>query len=63
MRPLLTKALFLWVVAFAVALALTAAPTIAADEKPNILLIVSDDTGWGDLGAYGGGARHAHSQL
>ncbi|MEZ5864587.1 MAG: arylsulfatase [Geminicoccaceae bacterium] len=24
-------------------------------EKPNILLIVSDDTGWGDLGAYMGG--------
>ncbi len=26
-----------------------------AQEKPNILLIVSDDTGWGDLGPYGGG--------
>jgi arylsulfatase len=36
--------------------------TLAADRaadaqsrKPNILLIVSDDTGWGDLGPYGGG--------
>lgn len=28
----------------------------AADKKPNILLIVSDDTGWGDLGPYLGGA-------
>ncbi|MGO8953874.1 MAG: arylsulfatase [Rhodomicrobium sp.] len=27
----------------------------AQSDKPNILLIVSDDTGWGDLGAYGGG--------
>jgi arylsulfatase A-like enzyme len=27
----------------------------AADKKPNILFIVSDDTGYGDLGAYGGG--------
>ncbi|MGO9174395.1 MAG: arylsulfatase [Rhodomicrobium sp.] len=27
----------------------------AQTDKPNILLIVSDDTGWGDLGAYGGG--------
>ncbi|MEE4295038.1 MAG: arylsulfatase [Wenzhouxiangella sp.] len=27
----------------------------AADEKPNIILIVSDDTGFGDLGPYGGG--------
>jgi arylsulfatase A-like enzyme len=26
-----------------------------ADKKPNILLIVSDDTGYGDLGPYGGG--------
>ncbi len=25
------------------------------EKKPNILLIVSDDTGWGDLGVYGGG--------
>ena len=24
-------------------------------QKPNIVLIVSDDTGYGDLGAYGGG--------
>ncbi|HMQ94675.1 MAG TPA: arylsulfatase [Amaricoccus sp.] len=28
----------------------------AGDQKPNILLIVSDDTGWGDLGPYLGGA-------
>ena len=30
------------------------APAFAAD-KPNILFIVSDDTGYGDLGPYGGG--------
>ncbi len=29
-------------------------PALAAD-KPNILFIVSDDTGYGDLGPYGGG--------
>ena len=34
--------------------ALAAIPAQAAD-KPNILLIVSDDTGWGDLGPYLGG--------
>jgi len=28
----------------------------AAADKPNILFIVSDDTGYGDLGPYGGGA-------
>nr|WP_249688863.1 arylsulfatase [Microvirga sp. 3-52] len=35
-----------------------AVPTFAQTpqpQKPNIVLIVSDDTGYGDLGAYGGG--------
>ncbi len=36
-----------------------ASPTVAQDqpaaEKPNILLIVTDDTGYGDIGAYLGG--------
>jgi arylsulfatase A-like enzyme len=27
----------------------------AQNAKPNILLIVADDVGWRDLGAYGGG--------
>jgi len=40
---------------FAIALAWTAAPAMAANKKPNILFIVSDDTGYGDLGPYGGG--------
>ena len=31
------------------------APAALAADKPNILLIVSDDTGYGDLGPYGGG--------
>ena len=55
MRVISTKTFFLWIVAFAVALVWTAVPAIAADSKPNILLIVSDDTGYGDLGPYGGG--------
>ena len=37
-------------------LLLAIAPSFAfAASKPNILLIVSDDTGYGDLGVYGGG--------
>jgi len=55
MRTSSTRTLSLWAVAFAVTLALTAVPAISADKKPNILLIVSDDTGYGDLGPYGGG--------
>jgi arylsulfatase A-like enzyme len=42
-------------VAFMLAIALRAGPAQAQEKKPNILLIVSDDTGWGDLGPYGGG--------
>jgi len=37
-----------------VALAFIAGPTLAAD-KPNIILILSDDFGYGDSGVYGGG--------
>lgn len=37
----------------AILLAANLAP--AQDKKPNILFIVSDDTGYGDLGPYGGG--------
>ncbi|MGA9479011.1 MAG: arylsulfatase [Desulfobacterales bacterium] len=33
-------------VALAVVLALTVAPTVAADKKPNILFIMGDDIGW-----------------
>src|SRR5277367_5897443 len=31
------------------------APAAGAGSKPNIILIVGDDVGWGDLGAYMGG--------
>jgi arylsulfatase A-like enzyme len=38
--------------------ALTAAaavPAAAQQKRPNVIVIMSDDVGWGDLGSYGGG--------
>jgi arylsulfatase A-like enzyme len=47
----------LWLAAAGLAIAAGLALPAAAQQqvKPNILLIVSDDTGYGDLGPYGGG--------
>ena len=42
-------------VAFAALMALGGLAQGAQTAKPNILFIVSDDTGYGDLGPYGGG--------
>ena len=38
-----------------IAITLICLSQAVAQQKPNIVLIVSDDTGWGDLGVYGGG--------
>jgi arylsulfatase len=43
--------------ALAISLGLGPAPAIAAgQDRPNILLILLDNTGWSDFGCYGGGA-------
>ena len=52
----LTKSIGSGLLASAVAFTVMSAPATAQQsQKPNILFIVSDDTGWGDLGPYLGG--------
>ena len=46
-----------------VAMALTgaAAPAAAQDKKPNIVFMLADNLGYGELGSYGGGIlRRTH---
>ena len=40
----------------ALAISLGFGATAAAQDRPNVLLILLDNTGWGDFGPYGGGA-------
>jgi arylsulfatase len=37
------------------ALALIADPAFAQEKKPNVVFILADNVGYGDLGPYGGG--------
>ena len=34
-----------------------AGPASAQDKKPNIVMLMTDDTGWGDFGVYSGGGK------
>jgi hypothetical protein len=47
-----------WIAAAMAGLALTSVPG-AAQKRPNVVVIMSDDVGWGDLGSYGGGSKGA----
>lgn len=55
MKSTLTKLTFTFI---AIALLSAAAP--AAEEKPNILLVMADDMGWSDLGVFGSEIETPH---
>src|SRR5882724_9871655 len=56
-----TRRGLLVLVALFTAVALTAVPAAAQQKKPNIVMLMTDDTGWNDFGAYtGGGAALGH---
>jgi arylsulfatase len=42
-------------------LAVGVTQAVAQNQKPNIVMLMTDDTGWNDFGAYsGGGAANGH---
>ncbi|MFN3157862.1 MAG: arylsulfatase [Rubinisphaera brasiliensis] len=53
-RPEL-KSLYFLALTTAAIFAVPKMATAADAPKPNIIFLISDDTGWGDLGCYGGG--------
>ena len=46
--------------AAAISAILGAAPALAQEKRPNVVMLMTDDTGWNDFGAYGGGANLGH---
>ena len=46
--------------ALATASALPASSAMAQAKKPNVVMLMADDVGWHDLGAYGGGVEMGH---
>src|SRR5215208_1254737 len=54
MSLIMTRAMWIGLLAsFAAAMAST--PAAAQQQRPNILFILADNVGYGDIGAYGGG--------
>src|SRR5208283_5084521 len=45
------------------ALIATPAPALAQDKKPNVVFILADNVGYGDLGPYGGGELRGYPTL
>jgi len=47
--------------ALAAMMMMTGAITQAADQKPNVVFILADNVGYGDLGPYGGGELRGYA--
>ena len=45
----------LMILALAVLVAVLLTNPVAAADKPNVVLMLADNVGWGDIGAFGGG--------
>ena len=51
--------------ALALGVAISLSPLMATgagaqEKRPNVVMLMTDDTGWNDFGAYGGGANLGH---
>ncbi len=58
---MIAKTISLAALAAVSSLAIATAPALAQQKKPNIIMLMTDDTGWQDFGAYtGGGAALGH---
>jgi hypothetical protein len=54
------RSIRLGVLVLLVAVMVASAPASAQQQKPNVVFILADNVGYGDLGPYGGAARQRH---
>src|SRR6516165_8685988 len=55
----MTRNVSLCLAAFLASVAMTSTPVVAAPQQPNIIVIMSDDVGWENIGAYHQGLMYS----